>query len=126
MPVVVDQIILVGSRRNWSLPKLVIKVFRNYRRLSLSNRISLVVIPATRIPKLPNHPSLELFNPLAKSWSTSSLIAHLDFPIGPLSCCHHELGLAGIMTSRFLNVDMLPRVTRKNRGRGMPEIWSCD
>ena len=108
MPVVVDQIILVGSHRNRSLPKLVIKVCWNCRRLPLSNRPSLIVIPATCISKLPNHASLEFFNPLAKHWSTPSLIAHLHFPIGPLSCCHHELGLPGIMTPRFLNINMLP------------------
>ena len=122
MPVVVNEIILIGTGRNRALPEIVVEVRWNRGRLSFADGAALIVIPATGIAKLADHAVLELGNSFAEGRGAATLVSHLHLTIGAFRCGDHEFGLAWVMAAWFFHVDMLSRITAEDGGGGVPEI----
>src|SRR5262249_48788587 len=114
MPVVVNQVVAVTPAGRRPLPELVIEPGRRRRGLPTADRIAMVRVPAARVVDAPDLARAHGPDRLSQTRPGTALAPHLDDAIVLACRLDQQLALAGIVTARLLDVDVLPRAAGRD------------
>ena len=126
MPIVVHQVVLERAARSWSLPKVVIQMWRCGNRITLANRPPGIVIPASSEGGFPNDAGVKSRHGLLNGWPTPPLVAHLNHATVFPGRLHHPDAFLRVMAARFFHIHMFPCRAGQDARRGMPVVAGRD
>ena len=122
MPVVMNQVILVGTLGYRPLPKCVVQMGRNLYRFAPANASPGIPVPATGGEHLPDYSLVQSLDRLNNLVITPTLVSHLHKSLVPAGRLDHQLGFSCIVAARLFHIDVFPGRTSQDGGWGMPEI----